>query len=95
MFNTSIIQDMNGKEVEVYTVKSSFVGTLRFDNSRSTLIVTPKPRSYSYYGAAMIAQSAVIAIREVFPVPDNEDEEDSDSCDKMSDRKSMSLLKGI
>lgn len=80
----TLIQEFEGKTVEVTTVKREFTGTLKYDLHKGVLVVTPTDKWVaSRFGPAFVDVSTVVAIREVFPRPDKKGAcEDNCDCDE-------------
>jgi hypothetical protein len=89
MLHYNIIQEFEGKNVEVTTIKRDFSGTLKYDVTEDTLIVTPTdPWTVKRYGPAIIVGKFVVAIREILPcVTVSIDDGDDYDTDKKSESK--------
>lgn len=82
----TIIQEFEGKRVEVYTTKNSFTGTLKYDLHGQVLIITPTD-SYDQRRRVqtVINQDQVVAISELKELTKSNkvwDADDSDDCEK-------------
>lgn len=85
MLHYTVIQEFQGKQVDVSTTKSVFSGTLKFDLHKGVIIVDPiDPWTIKRYGPAVIDAASVVAIREVKPRPVHDETEDSgdEDCDR-------------
>ena len=83
MRNYEIIQEFEGKNVEVTTVVKGFRGILKFEYPEHTLILTPVD-SYDIkrFGFVVIDQDYVVAIREILPQPPRSVNNCEDDCDE-------------
>lgn len=84
----TIIQEFEGKRVEVYTTKNSFTGTLKYDLHGQVLIITPTD-TYDQRRRVqtVINQDQVVAISELKDIVRNLDKkswdaDDGDDCEK-------------
>jgi hypothetical protein len=65
----TVIQEFEGKEVEVYTTAGrDFSGTIKYDLHKSVVIVHPvRENVIKRFGPAVIDVRAVVSIREIKP----------------------------
>ena len=78
----TVIREFEGKRVKVFTISTSFEGSLKLDIQKQVLVLTPTTDyDKKHWASIVIDQKQVVAIRELKERPPTNDGED-DCCDE-------------